>query len=102
MSCGAIRLLIYPISHSLEVTVAHSGAICPLARATRRIQNPGISLIFSSPWLCVNLSCEQEFSKPQSIRIEQHNKPVLTGSSMAPAFLSPGTGGTLAQALHMP
>lgn len=34
LSRGAVGLLIYPISHSLEVRVAHSGAICPLAGVT--------------------------------------------------------------------
>lgn len=51
MSCGAIRLLIYTISHSLEITATRSGAICAQAGVTHRTPNLGIILIFR--WLSV-------------------------------------------------
>lgn len=95
MSCGAIRLLIYTISHSLEVPALHSGAICPLAGVTHRTPNLGIILDFSLLWTCVQQSCEQEWplvssapllSKLQAIPIKQHNGIVLRDRLMDLTF----------------
>lgn len=85
----AIRLLIYSISHSLEITDSHSEASFPLAGVTHRMSNLGIVLVCSLLWPCVSQSCEQEWhlvpsasllSKLHSNPTKHHNKILLIGT----------------------